>query len=561
MKLLNGLITKRGVHLTAGLVMFTYVSCHLINHAFGVVSLEFLEATRFWLTEPWTGPFGIYLLLTAILTHISLALWTTFSRRTLKLPPWQWVQLILGFSIPFLLIKHALFTAGASMLFDMRPTYAYVLAFYWHFAPDKMWIQVTLLIVAWSHACIGLHHWLKFKVWYEAAQPYLFAVAVMIPVASLLGFVSAGFEVKELAQARQWLLDLSKDVRYPGRAVNVFVERATVLWIIGFAITIAVILVVRWISLWMLHRKSTRVTYYPSGSTVRLLPGGSILEASRSAGISHSSVCGGRGRCSTCRVRVTSGSDDLPAPNPTELKILERINAPPGMRLACQLKPTADIEVEPLIPFSADPKKALNAGRYQYGREVMIAILFADLRGFTQLSEKKLPFDVVYLLNSYFASMGEAITSSGGRIDKFIGDGIMALFGLENGPEAGCRDALRAAQKMSARLETLNQSLAQDIQEPLRIVLGIHVGPVIVGEMGYGDAFSMTAIGDAVNTASRLESMAKELDAQLVFSWDVAERAGVDAEKLSRKEVEIRGRSEPLNVAYVSSCQYLLGDL
>jgi adenylate cyclase len=555
--LLKGAITKRGVHLTAGLVMFSYVSCHLINHAFGVVSLEFLETTRQWLTEPWTGRLGTYVLLTAILTHISLALWTTFSRRTLKLPLWQWVQLILGLSIPFLLIKHALFTAGAAMIFDTHPTYAYVLAFYWHFAPEKMWIQVTLLVVAWSHACIGLHHWLKFKSWYSGAKPYLYALAVMIPLAALLGFVSAGVEVSELAKSKQWVLAMAKEVRYPGRALEVFVERAVTLWSVGFGVTIVLIFIFRWVSLWVLHRKSSRVTYYPSGKSVRLLPGASVLEASKSADISHSSVCGGRGRCSTCRVHITNGLEGLPPPNSTEAKILDRINAPPGMRLACQLKPTADIEVEPLIPFSADPRKALQAGRYQYGREVMIAILFADLRGFTQLSEKKLPYDVVYLLNSYFASMGEAITVSGGKIDKFIGDGIMALFGLENGPEDGCRAALRAARRMSEQLETLNQSLAQDLKEPLRIVLGIHVGPVIVGEMGYGEAFSMTAIGDAVNTASRLESLAKELDAQLVFSSEVGERAGVDASAWSQKEVIVRGRVEPLNVTYLKSCQDL----
>src|SRR6185295_4741556 len=118
-----------------------------------------------------------------------------------------------------------------------------------------------------------------------------------------------------------------------------------------------------------------------------------------------------------------------------------------------------------------------------------------DLRAFTQLTEKKLPYDVVFLLNRYFAEMGHAVETAGGRIDKFIGDGVMALFGLDSGVEAGCREALAAARGMSERMQSLNHALSHDVPEPLRIGIGIHTGPAIVGEMGYGTAVSVTAVG------------------------------------------------------------------
>jgi adenylate cyclase len=182
------------------------------------------------------------------------------------------------------------------------------------------------------------------------------------------------------------------------------------------------------------------------------------------------------------------------------------------------------------------------------GSEREIAILFADIRGFTALAEGRLPYDVVFVLNRYFSAMGRAIESAGGRVDKFIGDGVMALFGIESGPQTGCREALAAARLMSERLGELSLSLQVELDRPLRIGIGIHCGPVIVGEMGYGKAAAITAIGDAVNTASRLEGLTKEYDCELVISEEIIERAGLDLSEFPRHEIEIRGKREMLAV-------------
>jgi adenylate cyclase len=229
------------------------------------------------------------------------------------------------------------------------------------------------------------------------------------------------------------------------------------------------------------------------------------------------------------------------------------IGATSTVRLACQLRPRGAVEVTPLLPpfaHAADGRREIDLVQ---GSEREIAILFADIRGFTALSEGRLPYDVVFVLNRYFAAMGRAVEAVGGHVDKFIGDGIMALFGIERGAQAGCRDALAAARLMSARLDELNASLRAELDRPLRIGIGIHCGPTIVGEMGYGNVAAITAIGDAVNTASRLESLTKNFACELVVSEETASRAGLDLSAFPQREVEIRGKREVLAIRTLAS--------
>jgi adenylate cyclase len=287
---------------------------------------------------------------------------------------------------------------------------------------------------------------------------------------------------------------------------------------------------------------------YPDGRLVEVTPGTSVLEASRIAGIPHAHVCGGRGRCSTCRVRVRGELHSIDPPGPDELRVLRRIGATPSIRLACQLRPRGAVEVTPLLPPFAQAVDGRVRSGLTHGSEREIAILFADIRGFTALAEGRLPYDVVFVLNRYFAAMGRAIETAGGRVDKFIGDGVMALFGIDRGAQAGCREALASARLMSQRLAELNLSLVEELDRPLRIGIGIHCGPVIVGEMGYGSAAAITATGDAVNTASRLEELTKEYDRELVVSEETVQRAGSDLSAFPRHDIEIRGKREMLAI-------------
>jgi adenylate cyclase len=185
------------------------------------------------------------------------------------------------------------------------------------------------------------------------------------------------------------------------------------------------------------------------------------------------------------------------------------------------------------------------------GQEREIAVLFADLRGFTQLAEHKLPFDVVFILNRYFEAMGREIEAAGGHVDKFVGDGVMALFGVGAGQgdaAVAARAAFDAAGRMSRGLRDLNASLAHELDRPLRLGIGIHVGPVIIGEMGYGRATGLTAIGDTVNLASRIEALCKPYGAELVVSAHAAEVAGIDTAAWRRETAAIAGRQGAIDV-------------
>jgi adenylate cyclase len=285
-------------------------------------------------------------------------------------------------------------------------------------------------------------------------------------------------------------------------------------------------------------------------------PGTTVLDVSRRGRIAHAAVCGGRGRCSTCRIHVGSDPSSLTPPDVHELRVLGRIGAGPRVRLACQARVLGDVSVAPLVPVGVEAHESLKRDGHA-GQELEIAILFADLRAFTQMSEGKLPYDLVFILNRYFAAMGEAVEEAGGRVDKFIGDGVMALFGTESGPREACRQALVAARLMAVRLMGLNAALAHDLPSPLRIGIGIHTGHAVVGEMGYGRASSLTAIGDAVNTASRLEALTKDLDCQLVVSAAVARRAEIDLSPHPSHQIQVRGRVEPLAVFAVKHAREL----
>jgi len=284
-----------------------------------------------------------------------------------------------------------------------------------------------------------------------------------------------------------------------------------------------------------------------------VLRGTSVLEASRLARIPHASVCGGRGRCSTCRVRVRTAQPGLPPASENEQRVLDRIGARRNVRLACQLRPTGPVEVTPLLPPFAHAADGLRRVDLAEGSEREIAVLFADIRGFTALAEGMLPYDIVFLLNRYFAAMGQAVETAGGRVDKFIGDGVMALFGVEGDVAAACRDALGAARLMSQRLAEVNRALQGELAAPLRIGIGIHAGPAIVGEMGFSGAASITAIGDAVNTASRLEALTKEYECELIVSAEVVAGAGLDRALFRWQETEIRGKQETLAIAILAS--------
>lgn len=247
--------------------------------------------------------------------------------------------------------------------------------------------------------------------------------------------------------------------------------------------------------------------------------GQSLLQIARSHGVPHVSVCGGKGRCSTCRVLILDGAAHVPPRNEIEATLAQAKGLSPEIRLACQTRVTGDVRLRRLVHDDVDKRLALLDRKTPPPREVELAILFSDIRGFTTFSESQLPYDVVHILNRYFQAMGTAIHDQGGYIDKYMGDGIMALFGLEGGTAAeACRSAIQAARGMLERLGEENEHLEAQFDTRFRMGVGIHTGVVVVGEMGHPERMQFTALGDAVNVASRIESATKEAGVPILVS-------------------------------------------
>jgi adenylate cyclase len=385
----------------------------------------------------------------------------------------------------------------------------------------------------------------------------LLACAVLLPVLALLGIWQGARQV--LAQwpvHPDWLQAMVRDAHLRdaevnGSSWNLEVE---LYWV--YLLLLAFVFVAR-AARWLIERRGGLISIvYPGGLTVRVPIGCTVLDASRRGGIPHASICGGRGRCTTCRIRVLRGGNTLPPPSTSEQAALARLRAGPSVRLACQVRPRGDTAVLPLLPpdITADPHRRSREGG---NIERFVAIMFVDIRGSTALVEKRLPYDVVFLLNHFFDAVAGAVIETGGIPNQFLGDGMMALFGVHASPREACRQALRAGQLIQRRLAEMNRTLADELPEPITIGVGLHAGNVILGELGYRDRFLLTAIGDSVHVAARLQDLTKDYDCQLVLSEIVATTAGIEMVGFPGREVSVRGREAPLAVRMVRGMEEL----
>jgi adenylate cyclase len=533
---------ERKVRLYTGLTLFAYAASHFLGHATGIFGLGAMELIgRDIILAPWRTPPGRAALLASIFIHGSLGLYALFKRRHLRMPAAEAWQLLLGLSIPFFLTPHVIGVRLGASAFGLDDSYQHVLYRIW-ITETKFRNDLFLLTLVWAHGCLGIHMWLRRRETYQRLRGYLLAGAIAMPFAAFLGIVNAGWDAATIASRNP---EFAAAHAKPAPETQQSATEQT-LDLIAFQIQIAygallILTLVARLARDRLERGSSplRVSY-PNGRVVTAPRGFSVLEVSRWAGIPHASACGGRGRCSTCRVRIVAGDEFAPDASPAERETLQRVRAPPGVRLACQLRPVADISVIPLLAVADVARRA--SAPHRETHELLVTALFVDLRDSTRLAAGRMPLDALYILDRYVHEVTAAIEAQGGAVTTVAGDGVMSVFGARSDPASGARSALRAIGAIWDAIDAVSLSFASELDRPLAFGAGAHAGVSAVSALDLAGRSSLQILGDAGNIAARLEAATKVLNCVCVVSEAVFRVAGAAAPaSLDRQELTVRG--------------------
>jgi adenylate cyclase len=486
-------VRRRDLRLVSGLTLFVYVAAHLLNHALGLISIAAAEAGLRLAVRVWQSGPGTLMLYGAAGVHISLALLAVFEHRTLRLPPIELLRIALGLSMPTLLIGHAVSTRVAFEMFGHPPDYAHVVWMLWH--TGRQGWQIALLVPGWAHGCLGLRLAFGQRRWYLRLRPVLFAVALLLPACAVLGFLSMIKEVSLLARDPSWVAMTVADASNSQSLALANVRDGLLMLYAGL---IGAVFSGRLVRSFLEQRHGSLISVaYPSRS-VRVPRGWSILDASRTHRIPHTSMCGGKGRCSTCRVRVVEGRDSCPAPEDGERRTLARLGAPADVRLACQLRPHGDVRV---VPLFADGALAPRPRATYAERDV--TLMMVDLR-WPDAGRRLLANDLLYALGQFGRAVSTAARACGGLPVQFLGDRVIVVFGQEVGAAEGSRQALVAARILNESLGELRVRLAHELGIAPAHALYLHAGPAAIGTICDESTTALIVVGSAVEVVQRM---------------------------------------------------------
>lgn len=536
---------SRDIRFASGMILLFFATTHFLNHAAGIAGVTAMEQAqewRYWLWHSWAGTIALY---GALIIHPFFALVRVAQRRTFKMPAREMLQIALGLAIPLFLIDHIVGTRVMGSFFHLDESYRAVLRRLW---PGLAMSQTILLLLVWVHGIIGLHFTLRSRDGYQRWRDPFLLLAILIPILALIGFAVGGREAGQMAMPPE----VSSDAQIVMFNQNVTWAKTVFYGLVGCFVAFVAIREIR-------VRTTRQITVRFVGHGVRkLAPGLTVLEMFRRFGIPHAALCGGRARCATCRVLVLDGGDSLPPPGANEAKLLRRIAAPERVRLACQIRPRDDVQVQILL---ASRLSATTPGQLEPDTSIGkrgLTVVVADLRAFSALSARQLPQELIGLLNRFFDEMAQAITAHGGRIDAFYGDGFMAVFGLEGTPARSAQSAIASAGDIVRAVEALNREFGAALPLPLRIGIGIHSGQAITGaveneSMGRRDI----TVGETVAVAAQLELATRRVLADILVSEETIRASGRSYRGTTALKITIRGREKPINAIGFASAPEL----
>lgn len=532
------------IRIGSGLVLFGFALLHFLNIGLGLFSSELMGQAQEWRKLVTRSALGGLILYAALSAHAGLALWKVAQRRSLRLPVWEFVQITFGLMIPLMLFAHVAHTRVAHQVYGVNDQFGYIIALIW--GTNDGIIQAILMLIVWVHGCIGIHFWLRSTKFWQQYLPYLIGFSVFVPGFGLAGYLTEGRRVAIAFADPETRTILQESYKWPDQQAFLALIAGTNTAVNVFWGLLALVALAYFVRKYLMGRNSVRI-HYVDGPDVTSPKGLTLLEMSRSNGVPHTALCGGRGRCTTCRVVVEEGGELLQPPSAAELASLRAVNAPANTRLACQIKPTEPASV--FRVFRPDGRRTRSHA--SQGQERRLAILFLDMRGFTARTTGQLPYDVVFLLNRFFDAIVPPIMSAGGTVDKYLGDGLLALFETTD-EKSSALAALKATEGIRTALAKFNQTLIGENQSEVQIGIGLHLGDVVLGEIGAAGNAPRTLIGDTVNAASRLEAQTKELGVELLVSDAILKSAEIPTDGLDIVTLELRGVSEPVKALAVA---------
>ena len=303
----------------------------------------------------------------------------------------------------------------------------------------------------------------------------------------------------------------------------------------------------------MPHKEPHQI-YFIGEKIVTVQPGQTILEASLAAGIPHYHACGGKGQCSTCRVLVKEGADNLSEPNVREKQARIKMKLPSEVRLACQTRVTGEpVKLHRIIRDETDRCLYIDGETGEdllaIGEERKLALFFLDIRNFTPFIEAHLPFDVIHIMRRLFRIFSNAIEENNGRIIETAGDGFYAVFGLQTGMRKAVQVAVKAGFRILEDVEFFNQTYLQDyFNHRFEVGIGLHVGRVILGKVGIGVNNNLTVMGFPVNVAARLQAATRELNNSFIISDKAFQLLKNQPPAVLCANINLKGVKEPFAV-------------